>query len=103
MKNKILTALLLFSAFSGYSQHVFIGKSISDVKDAYYSVPKESFFQGKNKETKEAYLVIKVRGVDKFSGTFDKSGKCYQHTTEIAEKDINPATANLKKMGYTYY
>jgi hypothetical protein len=97
-----LFTLSIFLAQVSFAQNIFIGKTISDVKDAYYTVKKENFFQGKNKQTKESYLVIKIMGIDKFSGNFDKEGKCYEHSTEISYKDIPLVKANIKKGGCTY-
>ncbi|HXA00952.1 MAG TPA: hypothetical protein VNW99_03130 [Cytophagaceae bacterium] len=102
MKNFILFTFSIFLVHTGFGQNIFIGKTVSDVKDAYYTAKKENFFQGKNKGTKESYLVIKVMGINKFSATFDRTGKCYEHSTEIKYKDIPLVKGNIKNMGWSY-
>ena len=102
MRKLILLSVSIFFAQLSIAQNIFIGKTISDVKDVYYTATKENFFQGKNKETKESFFIIKVMGIDKFRGTFDKEGKCFEHSTEITYKDIPLVKANIKKSGWTY-
>jgi hypothetical protein len=102
MKKIILLFIAAFFSQISVGQNIFIGKTISDVKEAYYTAKKENFFQGKNKETKESFFIIKVMGVDKFRGSFDKAGKCFEHSTEISYKDIPLVKSNIKKIGWAY-
>jgi hypothetical protein len=104
MKKLILIIILL--PMLAFSQKSFIGQTKKQVRNFWETKVSSTFIaEGKYTDSNEDYFVIQdsensIKPI--FSATFDKSGKCINHSTQLEIKKVSVWQANFKKNGYTF-